>query len=531
MQPTMDPVGANEANHRYDDFIQAIERNFSVVVKNCKGALFTTDATDLFTTFLENLPAEYRQHYTCNACRRFVDRFGGLVFIDDMNQTWPAIWPDEVPPFFAFAVEAIVQKVKAAKVTGVFLSNKTVWGEPVTGEWHHMSVKMDTPLIKPSALYTMEQLMAERKEDFKMLMGALQEYDLSTATQALRILESDTLYRADKVKGVGLFFANLSRDWHAAKRARIKDNVVWKAVAQAHAGFCHVKSSMIGTLLDDIKAGLAYEDVAARFKAKMNPLQYQRPQVAPSAGNIEQAEKIVEKLGVASALRRRFARLEEVPTIWKPVEAKAPGLQKGVFDHLKAVPKGAEGMDLPEVTMTWEKFAREILPKALKMEVWTPTRGSFCALTTAVDPDAAPILQWDTPEVRNPVAWYLYSNGSSPAQWSIRSGWNDLTGICLKPTHWNGRVSPNNDPGIVLLIKGAKDVSEANHLCLFPETLKSDFHSIRSTIEEFSRRGKLEGREEASACGLMFGGNRADPVLVRVTMELGRQKYQIDRWD
>lgn len=41
----------------------------------------------------------------------------------------------------------------------------------------------------------------------------------------------------------------------------------------------------------------------------MNPLQYQRPQAAPSAGNVAQAERIVEKLGIANSLEAALCPL------------------------------------------------------------------------------------------------------------------------------------------------------------------------------------------------------------------------------
>ena len=47
----------------------------------------------------------------------------------------------------------------------------------------------------------------------------------------------------------------------------------------------------------------------------MDPLKYQRPQVTPGTGNVARAEEIVEKLGIATSLKRRFARLEELQTI------------------------------------------------------------------------------------------------------------------------------------------------------------------------------------------------------------------------
>src|SRR2546425_8355197 len=84
---------------------------------------------------------------------------------------------------------------------------------------------------------------------------------------------------------------------------------------------------MFGTLLEDISNGLPLPEVSKRFAEKMHPLRYQRPQAAPSEGQLAQAEKIVAQLGAAGSLARRFARLEEVETIWtpKPTRKKSSG--------------------------------------------------------------------------------------------------------------------------------------------------------------------------------------------------------------
>ena len=73
---------------------------------------------------------------------------------------------------------------------------------------------------------------------------------------------------------------------------------------------------MIGTLLEDLATGMDFATVSARFAAKMHPLKYLRPQAAPRAGNIADAEKIVAKLGIARSLERRFARIDEIETLW-----------------------------------------------------------------------------------------------------------------------------------------------------------------------------------------------------------------------
>ena len=72
----------------------------------------------------------------------------------------------------------------------------------------------------------------------------------------------------------------------ASKRGPAADNLTWLAVATAPAGFCHVRSSMIGTLLEDVAAGMPFDAIKQRFDAKMHPLQYQRPTAMPSVPSI-----------------------------------------------------------------------------------------------------------------------------------------------------------------------------------------------------------------------------------------------------
>ncbi len=56
--------------------------------------------------------------------------------------------------------------------------------------------------------------------------------------------------------------------------------------------------------------------------------------------------------------------------------------------------------------MTWEKFARTVLPDAETIELYVPAEAApYVAMVTAANPQAPPILQWDRAERRNPVSW------------------------------------------------------------------------------------------------------------------------------
>ena len=513
----------------YEDFLVSIRQAFSVA---SRGPLFTTNTADLWEAFLGNIPERARQHYNCHACRHFIERFGGLVRISADGAKTPAMWGDS-PEFFTPAVNAIKNLIAKSKVSGMFVSSLPVYGEPVTGEWHHMAVTPMVLSVWQSRVQTAGQRAAEKSEDFKTLISGLLEYPIEAVTQAVKLLKSEQLYRSEKVLGVAEWLFDLHTRRNATKNTSARENITWLAVATAPAGFCHIKSSMIGTLLDDIVAGMDFDEVSRRFASKMHPLQYQRPQAAPSAGNISQAEKIVQQLNASGALGRRFARLDELQTIWKPVEAQSEPSADGVFTHLK--PKGVKP-EVKEVSgnpviMTWEKFSKTVLPDALSIEFYANRRGDYAAITTAANGDAPPILQWDTAENRNPFAWYFKHGTHLPSAWNLTEGWRKVTGICLSPTMWYGEFG-NHQKAVHFIVDGCKDTTyRGSGNAIFPETLKAEFHGVRATIEAYSRSAELNGYDSASACGIRCGAGQTWNLPIRVTSKLGVTAYRLDRWD
>ena len=271
------------------------------------------------------------------------------------------------------------------------------------------------------ALLDPAQAAAAKREDHATVARALGIFTPAMLTQALRLLKADALSRSEKFIGPVTWLATLHADRAKAADGRQRDNILWHAVATAPAGYCHPRASVAGTLLEDIAAGLPFKDIEARFAAKLHPLRYQRPQAAPTAGNIAQAEKVIQQMGLAPSLARRFARLDEVETVWRPLAATT--LPTGsVFGHLRPK-RGVPSVSLPPVTLTWEKFSRTVLaagPDAIEFMV--PAHGSFTGLLTATDFDAPPILKWDRPEARNPVSSYVYHNGSDPTRWGLCGG-------------------------------------------------------------------------------------------------------------
>jgi hypothetical protein len=551
MQTSLHANGSNSEHdaRAFDSLVAQAQNHFNnrtdeYRAKNATPVAFTTDVSgdELFQIYLNAFedPAQ-RQIHNCNCCKQYFRNYGNLVFVNDSGDTEPAVWPTTASGIYEAPIAAVREAVRDAKVTGVFSYQEKTWSNTMGSgaAWTHYKV---TPSYLPAnrdRLKTPYQVMAEKKEDYKNLMVALSEFKAEHVKVALQLLEGNELYRSEKIIGGAQFLADLHKI-KASKKGKRTANLLWKKIALAPAGFCHPRSGVIGTLLEDIAAGMSFDQVKRRFDDKMRGEVYQRPQALPSSGNVKRAEEIVEKLGVRQSLRRRFAALSEVRqhAIWERPQPKQKA-QSGdsVFGHLKTKDQRQEvppQMNVPKKDITWDKFVRVVLPKAQSIELLTKKHNdNYCALVTASDKDAPPILQWDLDEARNPASWYLYVGGSPASRWHLPSGFYvPVEAILPQPNMWSGENFKHQGEGALLVLRGAKD-ENGGSVALFPETLRKEFHEIRATIESFSRSTPLEqAPEEQLASGVKITSNGKDPdITVRVTTEIGTEIYRIDRWD
>lgn len=517
----------------YESLLSGIRDSFIQMMKDEKTPLFTTDAADLYALFLENIPEEARQCYSCSACRHFVNRFGRLVSINAENGKKTAVmWTGAVPEFFKQAVAAIKAKVESAKITGIFVTDKTELGCARTGIWTHMAVNVPEKIVYKGRIRTTFQEAAAKAEDYRVLCSSIAQYQQKDVETAVNLLRSDALYRGEQILRMAEWFLETIKLIHGKAEA---DNILWYRAACAPGGFCHIPASMVGTLLDDISAGYSVSVIRDRFNEKMHPLQYQRPQAAPTAGNVKRAEEIVAKLGLEKSLERRYACLEEVQAIWKPV----PEQMAAVGTVFAGIPiknkqsKATNQVEAPETVMTFEKFSRTVLPGAKKIELLVSKHNdSYAALLTAQHSDAPPIILWDQEDERNPFSWYLYHNGSPCDRWNLVPGWNVVTAVVLQPNMWSSRPCGYVTKGAFFILKGARDLKGSSSACLFPSILKRELYEVRATIEAYSNNTKIIGDEDADACGLLIQNSDNNlSVKLRVVTDVGVALYKIDRWD
>jgi hypothetical protein len=415
----------SESGQEYDLLVQRIVKRFAQVEDT---QLFTTSigGEALWQTYLNSFPAADRQFHNCNACRKFIERFGSLVTIDYQGNTHPvafdpADWEGGQALVYQKGLRAMHRLVQGARVTGVFYCDAHIWGTPssmISADgrfWAHYYLRPHRSRVFNKTTKTADQVMASKREDMKNIMTALHEFPKPLVDNAVALLSTHSAYRSDTVLGPAKFLQQL-HEYRRLAPANRTHNLTWLAVASAPEGFLHPRASMIGTLLEDLHAGMAGATVIRRFEEKMSPSVYQRPTAAPTVGAVQQAERLVQSMGLAKSLERRFARLANfgpgAPVVWSPAVVKTPAAQ-GVFGNIRAKGRASvvANVSAPEQKITWEKFARTVIPVAQTLEVKVPeTDNRFAALVAPVDFEAPPILKWDEPKDRNPFSWF-YASG------------------------------------------------------------------------------------------------------------------------
>lgn len=503
-----DTTLTNSPDRPYHSFLDATRARFQSVV----GPLFVAEVPDLWPIYLNAIPAEFRQAWTCNCCKDFIRRYGAIVTINEDGTLCSPIWNvfADVPPELAGSVRAIYEVVCPAKVAGVFASGESELGRHTAGGFRHLAVTLPSSLVFKSAVKEPHEYVAEKAEEFAMLCRGLAEFKVGTFSDAVRVLQADAVDRSEKFLAHAEWLFVLKNG--QTLNNRLHHNRRWLAVAKAPQGWAHVRSSMLGTLLEDIEKGLDFETVKARWTEKIHPLKYQRPQVAPAAGTIAQAEKLVEQLGLKAAFRRRFCRLaidqpDEVEALWRPTpQAEAPATG-GVFANVKAKNDVAQRQPLAikAEPMTFRTFREKHLGSIRDLELFVPCgRSDFVAFTTAVDPAAPLLFKW-----QNPVSWYRYHFGSNAFDFNLAGGtWVKVRAICEMPPAWGGASTHYKD--VVFMLDGCRD-TRSGSLSLFPECIRGELHGVRSVIEAFSKTGKLEACEGQVAAGLSIH----EPIRIR----------------
>ena len=168
----MDPrTSVTNETDQFPSLLSMIEKGYKKVSTN---TLLRVTGDYLPMLFLDNLPEQLKQHYTCNCCLSFLRKFGGIVSVDDTGKVSSPLWlPEEVPEHFKQSIEAMKKEVENSPVIDVFLTSDSVIGTPFNagsngGTWRHFALEVPRASRYVKTILSAGQKRAELREDVKI---------------------------------------------------------------------------------------------------------------------------------------------------------------------------------------------------------------------------------------------------------------------------------------------------------------------------------------------------------------------------
>lgn len=397
----------------YPVFEQLLKERFKVKSAGKKLFRINPISDDLWLAYLDNLEGSERQQFNCNCCKSFIRKYGDLAIISEDGKIESILWSlENVPKYFRNAVQDLKIAVETGEVKEVFFSDEATLGSPFSGGYGHLNVKLSPSQVNVSSFKQAHQLAAEKDQEFRMLKTAVANFDIETVEKGIALLKTGTIYRGEQ------FLDNL--EWFKKVVLNKQTNSLWKAVAEAPVGFARVKNNVVGTLLEDIVSGYTNQQIATRLSNKLDPAQYMRSQSAPTIGNIEQAERLVKQYGLEDSLRRRYAKMSEIPEyIWENKAHSKSEERTGLFASITPkVTKQQFDVDdsLPMATMTWDKFSRTVLPNVSSMSAKMDNHNRLMSLVTEAVEGSENIMKWN-----NPFSWYYHGGADAEMRRRVES--------------------------------------------------------------------------------------------------------------
>jgi hypothetical protein len=535
-------------DQNYDKTVESLANYALEVTKKLVGEpLFRVNTKEsLFDVYLNMFPEEtiVRQCFNCNACRSFLHRYGNLVYVNDEGRIKSIIWDeDHAYGEFKSIVKKLRQTVESGNISMVLSSanNTNVevydkhsrYGIDYAGnDYYHLHANISNNILKPEYGTTSDECV----QIFKTVRVVLNRYR-NVIDRAIAITSTGELNNKNTLDKLNCAKAAMN-DIYNTEGKRLQENKIWKYAFKNYTILYHLAGSVEGALMDDILSGVSDEDAIASFNKKMDPLTYKRPSSAPTAQLVKEAEKIINELNLESALDRRIASINDIPEfIWKKPENKSSkDKSKGIFANVKTKEdiENEAKEDLVTIDslvhISFEKFVEKVLPTAVNITISLPEwkKFQFASFVTAKDPDAEPLMRWDTKERRNPLNHYLYYGGSYPSDWAINNTGNVIA-ICYNSECIHNQ---NTDEFGLFILEGCRDTQLAGGSALFPEDLRKELYPVRKVIESFSKDKKLEDIDpnEQAAAGIAYYGNNME-LYVIVETETTRMKYVIDRFE
>jgi len=478
-------------------------------LSNLSGPWFVAQV-DLTEAYLANVPD--RQWHDCRCCKSFIYKYGDMyTYVDGVPMTlwsFPGM-PEKYARLCMRLDNLVMENIKPDDPLHTF---DRKMGTEYTGQFTHFNLLAPKEQLRQTAIHYREA--CERMTN--ALKNGFTERNLQQIRDNAMVMNWP---RLDKL------YPQLDFMLSYVKKGEVDRRIM---LAQAYDGNTHPQASVLGMCVTALVSGKSWSEITELYTKATDPFNYQRPTAPPRSGAIQHAEKLFEQMGLVRSLERRPIQVQDVPQnayLWK---TNGKAVFGSLFGHLK--PK-THTEPTTQRTMTWAKFKKTVLPQAVELW-WVVQSMATATLTTALHPDAPPILRWDREDHRNPVAWWL---PGTPWDWTrmqthlrlipVRAV---LSGV---PT-WSGDMTTLPHDLVWLMHGPTPNHNYREYTGLFPEVLRPELHPVRSVIEAYNANTNFRSSAQDVAQAIRVDtGAKLTPFSLQVKTTTLEFRVLIDRPD
>lgn len=437
---------------QFSDFQKLFTEHSKRVLSHGNLFLLDVDRDELWNTYLESYPPEYnqvfreRRGFDCACCRQFVKNYGALAAITadfEVVTLWDFNTNDSV---YQPMLDGM-RRVLHAEVDRAFFAKTPKLGTRVNIEeladgyltWNHLYMEVPDSYVTPNVAEKQEEKRAIASV-FKRSLDGISADSIATV---LELIEEKILYRGEEWLGALAKFQQIHRAYHSTPMKK-RTKFAWRMAEQVGIGVAKIRNHSIGTLLTNLSEGMDVELAMKKYESIMAPTNYKRPTAAITKRMVENAQRVVEEMGLVDSLPRRHSVLSDLTinnVLWANRSARKGNTQLDVFSQLREEIR-VNPTSLRNVQpISIEEFLQHS-DNYQSIEILFEPRlaGNLVSLTAPQNPDATSLFKWS-----NPFAWAYNGNVADAITQQVKSAGGNVDGPFRFSPRWNTQGDNRND--------------------------------------------------------------------------------------
>ena len=432
---------------RFHDFARLTADAFQRIVKS--GPVFVASVTGdrLYDAYLAafpqgtNLIFKQKTEHDCSCCKSFVRHVGNVVNVAD-DGTVRTIWDDaakNAPTPYSHVASVLRAEVLAHPIGGLFRVSvkETCFGattsrsqDPDTKKvstWNHFHTG---PIPSELRAASPGQVCGDYATTVAVFERGLTELSPEALETVLSLIDGNNLYRGEEHRGAVAKFQKAQRAYLALPE-KDRRTFAWVHAADPAARF---RNTVIGTLVQDMSAGVELEAAVRAFESKVAPQNYKRTTSLVTPAMVKKAMETIQSLDMENALERRFAVMGDISVndvLWVDGAAR-PLMKGGIGDVLMAHAKSthvSNGLAPNAENISIDDFMARVLTTAAGMEFLFKNEhvGNLMALTAPVNPEPRQLFKWT-----NDFAWSYGGNVADSIAERVKKAGGRVEGASLR---------------------------------------------------------------------------------------------------